>query len=317
MPGRLLVLALALATASTLRAAPPTAADRAALIGQPTELVVAPAKVDLSGPRDVRQLVVTGKYADGTVRDLTRAADVSADQADVLSIGEGLFVRGAKNGTATLTVTAGGKTVKVPVTVADLDAARPVSFRHDVIAAFNVGGCNAGACHGTPSGKNGFKLSLRGFDPPADYLQLTRDQFGRRTDKHNPDAALILLKALGRVAARGRHAVRRVELPGRSHRRVARRGASSDDPSNLPAVKSLRRLPRSARAARPGEVAAARRDGDVRRRHRPRRDPAHRLQQPATRRSPTWTPNGLVEFKRPGEVAVLVPLPRSSWSRSG
>ena len=57
-----------------------------------------------------------------------------------------------------------------------------------MIAALNVGGCNAGACHGTPSGKNGFKLSLRGFDPAADFLQLTRDQFGRRTDKHDPDA---------------------------------------------------------------------------------------------------------------------------------
>ena len=57
----------------------------------------------------------------------------------------------------------------------------------------NVGGCNMGACHGTPSGKNGFKLSLRGFDPAADYLQLSRDQFGRRSDKHDPMASLFLL----------------------------------------------------------------------------------------------------------------------------
>jgi hypothetical protein len=77
----------------------------------------------------------------------------------------------------------------VPVTVAGMDEPSPVSFRRDVIATLNVGGCNAGACHGTPSGKNGFKLSLRGFDPPADFLQLTREQFGRRTDKHDPSRA--------------------------------------------------------------------------------------------------------------------------------
>ena len=41
----------------------------------------------------------------------------------------------------------------------------PVSFRNEVIAALNVGGCNSGACHGTPTGKNGFRLSLRGYDP--------------------------------------------------------------------------------------------------------------------------------------------------------
>ncbi len=62
----------------------------------------------------------------------------------------------------------------MPVAVAGLDRPDSVSFRREVIAALNVSGCNAGACHGTPSGKNGFKLSLRGFDPAADYLQLTR-----------------------------------------------------------------------------------------------------------------------------------------------
>ena len=58
--------------------------------------------------------------------------------------------------------------LSVPV-VRDFDKSLPISFRNDVIAALNVGGCNSGACHGTPSGKNGFKLSLRGYDPASDY----------------------------------------------------------------------------------------------------------------------------------------------------
>src|SRR5437868_7115357 len=105
MPGRplsrLLAVSAALA-ASPAFAGPPNGDARAALVGKPTELVVTP-KVTLSGPRDVRQLVVTGKYADGSVRDLTWAADASADKPDLLTVAEGLFLRGAKNGAATLT----------------------------------------------------------------------------------------------------------------------------------------------------------------------------------------------------------------------
>ena len=49
------------------------------------------------------------------------------------------------------------------------------SFRHHVMAVLARGGCNQGACHGNLNGKGGFKLSLRGEDPAADYAALTRD----------------------------------------------------------------------------------------------------------------------------------------------
>src|SRR5206468_8956193 len=78
-----------------------------------------------------------------------------------------------------------------------------ISFRHQLVGALNVGGCNSGACHGTPSGKGGFRLSLRGFDPELDYIQLTHDVQGRRTSREGPNASLILQKALGRVPHEG------------------------------------------------------------------------------------------------------------------
>src|SRR5207253_8641510 len=109
----------------------------------------------------------------------------------------------AKNGTGALTIKAGAQTTRVPVTVKDFDKPKQVSFRHELVAVLNVGGCNQGACHGTPSGKNGFKLSLRGYDPDADYLQLTRDVFGRRTDREEPLSSLIMQKALGRIPHEG------------------------------------------------------------------------------------------------------------------
>src|SRR5437868_2583645 len=62
------------------------------------------------------------------------------------------------------------------------DATAPISFRNDIMPVLSKAGCNAGACHGNQNGKAGFKLSLRGQDPAADYNSLTRDAFGRRTN---------------------------------------------------------------------------------------------------------------------------------------
>ena len=35
-------------------------------------------------------------------------------------------------------------------------------------------GCNSGGCHGKASGRNGFKLSLFGFEPGPDYQSLVQ-----------------------------------------------------------------------------------------------------------------------------------------------
>jgi hypothetical protein len=74
-----------------------------------------------------------------------------------------------------------------------------VSFGRDVMAVLSKAGCNQGTCHGNQQGKNGFKLSLRGEDPAADFLALSRDQLGRRVDPLNPQLSLLLQKAIGKV----------------------------------------------------------------------------------------------------------------------
>ena len=63
----------------------------------------------------------------------------------------------------------------VAMVVTTLETHQPISFRNQVVASLNVGGCNQGACHGTPSGKGGFRLTLRGYDPVQDYEVLTRE----------------------------------------------------------------------------------------------------------------------------------------------
>src|SRR5881227_1989941 len=83
------------------------------------------------------------------------------------------------------------------------DEPTPVEFRTDVIASLSGAGGNQGACHGSPQGKNGFRLSLRGYDPDVDFVTLTHAEGGRRVDKATPANSLFLLKGSGRVPHQG------------------------------------------------------------------------------------------------------------------
>jgi mono/diheme cytochrome c family protein len=64
-----------------------------------------------------------------------------------------------------------------------------VTFTNDVMAVLSKAGCNQGTCHGNLNGKGGFKLSLRGEDPAADFTALSRDALGRRTTPNGPTRA--------------------------------------------------------------------------------------------------------------------------------
>ena len=72
-----------------------------------------------------------------------------------------------------------------------------VDFERHVMGLFGKTGCNNGSCHGSFQGKNGFRLSLFGYDPDKDYAALTREILGRRINPVNPDESLLLLKATG------------------------------------------------------------------------------------------------------------------------
>src|SRR5579871_5265942 len=76
-----------------------------------------------------------------------------------------------------------------PKAISSAGPSSPVSFRHDVEPILTRAGCNAGACHGTPSGKNGFRLSLRGYDPALDILTLTHEVHSRRLELLEPAAS--------------------------------------------------------------------------------------------------------------------------------
>jgi hypothetical protein len=168
------------------------------VVGQPVRIEVFPPALKLNGPRSGGQLIVTGIYADGSVQDLTRASDFASTVADV-AIVENTVVRPRKDGKSQIAVIAGGRAAVVPVEVTAYAQHQPVSFEFDALAALSKQGCNSGACHGSPSGKGGFRLSLRAFDPVLDKLTLIREDLGRRTNSLSPDDSLLLNKPLMKV----------------------------------------------------------------------------------------------------------------------
>ncbi len=116
--------------------------------------------------------------------------------------------------------------------------AGPVSFRTDVMAVLSKAGCNQGTCHGNFNGKNGFKLSLRGDDPDADFLALTRDTFARRTNPQHPDDSLILLKPTTAIPHEGGHRFGTDSLEYQILRRWIAAGLPADPP-DLPTVRRI------------------------------------------------------------------------------
>lgn len=76
-------------------------------------------------------------------------------------------------------------------------AAGTVDFDTQILPILTRSGCNAGACHGSASGRGGFKLSLYGGDPDADFLAITRQWEGRRINVAFPQKSLLFKKPTG------------------------------------------------------------------------------------------------------------------------
>ena len=89
---------------------------------------------------------------------------------------------------------------RATISVENHERDEPWSFRNHVEAVLTKQGCNAGACHGAAAGKNGFRLTLRGYGPEVDHAVLTRQALGRRIVKTAPQESLLLLKPTGAVA---------------------------------------------------------------------------------------------------------------------
>src|SRR6476660_8016761 len=135
------LLSVSAVQAAPRKAAPVRIARRAAQASAPrpaaqlVNIEVLPPQVTLDGGRDGQTLLVTGRYSDGTARDLTSEARFISANASVVRV-EGNTVWPAESGETTVAAkVTGAAPVSVPVTAKSADELRPISFRDDVIPA--------------------------------------------------------------------------------------------------------------------------------------------------------------------------------------
>lgn len=256
-----------IAVAAAAEEAPPAPTDSAPAIAVES-LTVFPHAVRIDSPYDYRQILVTGVAADGAKVDLTREASFEfAAGADVASLDDYGLLRPGRSGQAELVVSAAGRSATIPVVVGEIDAAREADFIGRVNPMLSKLGCNAGTCHGSAKGKNGFKLSLRGYDAVWDYRSLTDDLGARRFNRAAPGQSLMLLKTSGAAP----HVGGVLTSPGEPPYELIRNwiaGGAKFDP-DVPRVTSIQVLPENPIVPLPGMsqqmvVLATYSDGGVR-----------------------------------------------------
>lgn len=177
-------------------------AASAANASELVELRLFPKEVKLTTKRAYQGIVVQGVYSDGLTRDLSSKADWKIENEGLVRR-DGTRVYPVADGQTNLQVSVEGKSGVIPVTVEKAAVDRPVSFKLDVMPVFMKAGCNTGSCHGAARGKDGFMLSLFGYDPDGDHFRITREQLGRRVDLAVPEASLLVEKAIGAVPHSG------------------------------------------------------------------------------------------------------------------
>ena len=170
----------------------PPAAESARPVRTFTAIEVYPTELTLSSIRDSRRVLVTGVTGDGQRIDLSSKATVST-QSPVCQVDAAGYVAPVAAGEGVITVEAEGQKAEVKVHVTSADAVA-VDFIKEVNPILSKVGCNQGTCHGSQAGKNGFKLSLRGYDSIYDYRALVDDISGRRFNRSEPSQSLMLLK---------------------------------------------------------------------------------------------------------------------------
>ncbi|MFT5526601.1 MAG: hypothetical protein ACI9HK_004578, partial [Pirellulaceae bacterium] len=134
---------------------------------------------------------IVRSVADGTCRIELRLKELTAS------------VKTANLKTANLKTasvkTASVKTASVEVVVKNSESSRPTTFERDVVPILSRFGCNSSGCHGKAEGQNGFKLSVFGFDPNADFNAIAQEGRGRRIFPAAAEQSLLLQKISGQM----------------------------------------------------------------------------------------------------------------------
>jgi len=166
------------------------------------ELRIYPEEIVLQSQGDQQTYVAQLVDAQGVTRDVTSLVQLRIAEPALVSVGA-TTIRPRQDGDSKILFSVGPQSIEVSVRVSHATTEREISFERDVMPIFMKHGCNNGSCHGAARGKDGFMLSLFGYDPVGDHFRLTRQLIGRRVDLAVPEKSLLLLKATGEVSHTG------------------------------------------------------------------------------------------------------------------
>jgi len=208
------------------------------LAGRPAtaELRVTPERVPLRGPESSQQVLLTEVTSTG-LQDRTRQATYRVSDSSIAVVENRGLLRPRGEGSTELLVSYGGERVRVPVEVSGIEDPEPLSFRHDIIPVLTKAGCNAGNCHGKAEGRGGFKLSIFGVDPAADYDALLKEGRGRRVNLAAPEMSLLLRKASASIPHGGGRRLSRESLHLLKLQRWVREGARFETEQAVPVAR--------------------------------------------------------------------------------
>jgi hypothetical protein len=192
-----------------------------------TRIDVYPPDVQLETTRDRQPVIVVATRDDGVTLHVTGEAKLALADGKLARIEKNTLYPAA-DGQTTLHVEYAAFKADVPVIVKQAADDRPISFKLDVMPVFMRAGCNTGSCHGQSRGKDGFMLSLFGYDPDGDHYRLTHEIGTRRINLALPRESLLLEKADGTVQHTGGKKVERDDEYYTSMLRWLEAGAPKD-----------------------------------------------------------------------------------------
>jgi WD40 repeat protein len=211
---------------------------------------VEPSNIDFATWNDSAQIVVMAQLTTGELVDATSQATFQSS-SDTLWVSQRGWVQPIQAADATISVAIGSHQQNIAVHSA-IAPTFAVDFVRDVNPALSRLGCNSGTCHGAQAGKNGFKLSLRGYDPAYDVRSLADDLAGRRINPTSPIDSMMLTKPLGVVP----HVGGKLFEPGDNHALVLRQWIAGGANLNLasPKVTGIQVTPTNPVIAMPGGI---------------------------------------------------------------
>jgi hypothetical protein len=218
----------------------------------PNRLSIYPTEISTGSAREFQRIVVQAHYEDGSCIDVTDKCSFEVQPKNIGRLEAEAFVP-QEDGKGVLEIKLDALGSVIPVVVSNAKTQPPVTFRNEVLQVLTKSGCNTGKCHGAATGKDGFRLSLFGYDPKGDFDRITKELSGRRINRNAPEESLLIQKAIGFVAHTGGGPIAERSKEHELLIQWLHEGALDDHPKNSVA-NGIEVLPGQSVGAAPGGV---------------------------------------------------------------